>query len=73
VIKESDEIIVPAKSYIVSILAVSDNKLIPVFIEPDISTYNIDPLKIEEKIAYRTKGIMIVHLYGQKAMYPDIQ
>jgi len=73
VMQEGDEIIVPANTYIASILAISDNKLIPVLIEPDINTYNIDPFLIEEKITKRTKGIMIVHLYGQNAMHPEIQ
>lgn len=71
--QEGDEIIVPANTYIASILAITDNKLVPVFIEPDINTYNIGPFKIEEKITERTKGIMIVHLYGQNAMHPKIQ
>lgn len=70
---QGDEIIVPANTYIASILAISDNRLKPVLVEPDISTYNIDPFKIEEKITDRTKGIMIVHLYGQNAMHPEIQ
>jgi hypothetical protein len=64
VMKEGDEIIVPANTYIASVLAISDNRLVPVLVEPDINTYNIDPSKIEEKITRRTKGIMIVHLYG---------
>ena len=71
--KEGDEIIVPANTFIASLLAISDNQLNPVLVEPDINTYNIDPYKIEEKITERTKGIMIVHLYGQNAMYPEIQ
>ncbi len=72
VIHEGDEIIVPANTYIASILAITDNRLIPVLVEPDLSTYNIDPYKIEEKITSKTKGIMIVHLYGQNAMHPEI-
>jgi len=71
--QEDDEIIVPANTYIASILAVSDNRLKTVLIEPDITTYNIDPYKIEEKITEHTSGIMIVHLYGQNAMHPEIQ
>ena len=71
--KEGDEIILPANTYIASVLAVSDNKLIPVLVEPDIDTFNINPFKIEEKITPRTKGIMIVHLYGQNAMHPEIK
>jgi dTDP-4-amino-4,6-dideoxygalactose transaminase len=72
IMKEGDEIIVPANTYIASILAISDNRLVPVLVEPDIATYNIDPYKIEEKITDRTKAIMIVHLYGQNAMHHEI-
>ncbi len=71
--KEGDEIIVPANTYIASILAITDNRLVPVLVEPDIKTYNIDPFRIEEKITSRTRAIMIVHLYGQNAMHPEIQ
>lgn len=60
-----DEIIVPSNTYIASILAISDNGLIPVLVEPEINTYNIDILKIEEKITPKTKGILIVHLQGR--------
>jgi dTDP-4-amino-4,6-dideoxygalactose transaminase len=70
--KEGDEIIVPANTYIASILAITDNRLVPVLVEPDPVTFNIDPFKIEEKISPKTKGIMIVHLYGQNAMHPEI-
>jgi dTDP-4-amino-4,6-dideoxygalactose transaminase len=73
VMKEGDEIIVPANTYIASILAITENRLIPVLVEPDINTYNLDPARIEEKITDRTRGIMIVHLYGQNAMHPEIQ
>ncbi len=73
VMHEGDEIIVPANTYIATILAITDNKLTPVLVEPNITTYNIDPFLIEEKITERTKGIMIVHLYGQNAMHPEIQ
>jgi dTDP-4-amino-4,6-dideoxygalactose transaminase len=72
IMAEGDEIIVPANTYIASILAITDNRLTPVPVEPDINTYNIDPLKIEEKITARTRGIMIVHLYGKNAMHPGI-
>lgn len=63
--KEGDEIIVPANTYIASILAITDNRLAPILVEPDINTYNIDIDLIEEKITERTKAIMVVHLYGQ--------
>ncbi|MEZ5105568.1 MAG: DegT/DnrJ/EryC1/StrS family aminotransferase [Draconibacterium sp.] len=70
---DGDEILVPANTFIASILAITDNQLTPVLVEPDLNTFNIDPLKIEEKITDRTKAIMIVHLYGQNAMHPEIQ
>lgn len=63
--KENDEIIIPANTYIASIWAVIHNNCKPVFVEPDIKTYNIDTSRIEEKITCRTKAIMPVHLYGQ--------
>lgn len=65
VMQKGDEILVPANTYIASILAISDNGLVAVLVEPDINTYNIDISKIEEKITSRTKGVMIVHLYGR--------
>lgn len=73
VMHEGDEIIVPANTYIASILAITDNRLIPVLVEPDLNTYNLNPFLIEEKITERTKGIMLVHLYGLNAMHPEIQ
>ena len=60
-----DEIIVPANTYIASILAISQNGCTPVLVEPDITTYTINPDLIEEKITPRTKAIMVVHLYGR--------
>ncbi len=65
IFKEKEEIIVPANTYIASILAITEERLIPVLVEPDLETYLIDPEKIEEKITERTKAIMVVHLYGQ--------
>jgi len=62
---EGDEVIVPANTYIASILAITDNGLKPVFVEPNLDSYNLDISKIEEKISSRTKAIMVVHLYGQ--------
>lgn len=62
-----DEIIVPANTYIASILSISENGLVPVLVEPDSITLEIDPDRIEEAITPRTKGIMIVHLYGRCA------
>jgi len=62
---EGSEVIVPSNTYIATILAIYNNGLIPVLVEPDIHTYNIDPQRIEEKITSRTKAIMVVHLYGK--------
>lgn len=67
IMNRGDEILVPSNTYIASILAISDNGLIPVLVEPDINNYNIDITKIEEKITSKTKGILIVHLYGRTA------
>ena len=65
IMKKGDEILVPSNTYIASILAVSDNGLVPVLVEPEINTYNIDIAKIEEKITPKTKGILVVHLQGR--------
>ena len=65
IFKEGDEIIVPANTYIASILAITECCLEPVFIEPNINTYNIDERLIEPKITSKTKAIMLVHLYGK--------
>lgn len=67
IIKDGDEIIVPANTYIATILAITENILKPVLVEPTLQTYNIDPERIEEKITYKTKAILVVHLYGQVA------
>lgn len=68
-----DEVIVPSNTYIASILAISANGAIPVLVEPNIQTYNIDPERIEKKITSRTKAIMVVHLYGQTCDMRPIQ
>jgi dTDP-4-amino-4,6-dideoxygalactose transaminase len=59
------EIIVPANTFIATILAVLQCNLVPVLVEPDINTYNIDPRKIEQAITVKTKAIIVVHLYGK--------
>lgn len=64
-IHEGDEIIVPSNTYIATALAVTYVGATPVFVEPDIRTFNIDPTGIEDKITDKTKAIMPVHLYGQ--------
>lgn len=65
--KPGDEVIVPANTYIASILAITENGLKPVLVEPDIRTYQIDDRLIERAITAKTKSILIVHLYGQCA------
>ncbi|MFA6143775.1 MAG: DegT/DnrJ/EryC1/StrS family aminotransferase [Sulfuricurvum sp.] len=62
---KDSEILVPANTYIATILAIVRNGFNPVLVEPDIKTYNIDPNKIEEKITSKTKAIIVVHLYGK--------
>ena len=64
IFREGDEILVPANTFIATILAITENRLKPVFVEPDLNTYNIDVNLLEEKITNRTKAIMVVHLYG---------
>jgi dTDP-4-amino-4,6-dideoxygalactose transaminase len=70
VMKDGDEVIVPANTFIATILAITDNNLIPVLVEPDINTFQIDDRLIEQAITSRTRAIMIVHLYGRCA-YTD--
>lgn len=65
VMHKGDEVIVPSNTYIASILAISENGLIPVLVEPDISTFNLEPKLIEQAITEKTKAILTVHLYGQ--------
>ena len=69
---KGDEIIVPANTFIASMLAISQNGCVPVLVEPDINTYNINPDLIEEKITAKTKAIMVVHLYGQAVQMEKI-
>ncbi len=64
-INTNGEVVVPINTYIASILAITDNNLIPVFVEPDPETLQIDDNRIEEVISDKTKAIMIVHLYGR--------
>ena len=63
--KEGDEVIVPANTYIASILAITDNRLKPVLVEPDMTTYNLDLKLVERHVTPRTRAIMVVHLYGR--------
>ena len=65
-IKDGDEVIVPANTYIASVIGITENGAIPVYVEPD-EYYNIDADKIEEAITDKTKAILVVHLFGQAA------
>ena len=71
--QEGDEVIVPANTFIATILAITDNRLRPVFVEPDINSYNLDISLIEKHITTRTKAIMVVHLYGQTCWSKDLE
>ncbi len=66
--QKGDEVIVPANTYIASVLAISDNGLVPVLVEPNNDTYNLDSNKIEAAITSKTKAILTVHLYGQNSI-----
>ncbi|NLE33982.1 MAG: DegT/DnrJ/EryC1/StrS family aminotransferase [Bacteroidales bacterium] len=71
--KEGDEVIVPANTYIASILAITDNRLKPVLVEPAMTTYNLDLAKVEEHITPRTRAIMVVHLYGRACWSEELE
>jgi dTDP-4-amino-4,6-dideoxygalactose transaminase len=73
VMKEGDEVIVPANTYIASILAITDNRLKPVLVEPEIHTYNLDISLIEQHITQKTRAIMVVHLYGQVCWNEELE
>ncbi len=67
------EVLVPAHTYIASILGITNAGLTPVMVEPDLSTYNIDPQAIEQHITERTKAILLVHLYGKSCNMEPIR
>jgi len=69
---QGDEIIVPANTFIATVLAISDNGCTPVLVEPNINSYNINPDLIERSITPKTKAIMVVHLYGQAVQMEKI-
>lgn len=71
-LNDGDEVIVPANTYIASVLAITENNLKPILVEPDEETYNLSPTLIEKAITSRTKAILAVHLYGQLANMPVI-
>lgn len=71
--KEGDEILVPANTYIASILAITENRLKPVLIDPDVYTYNLDADLLQERITPRTRAVLVVHLYGQVGYSEKLQ
>lgn len=71
-LKQGDEVIVPSNTFIATLLAITANNLIPVLVEPNLESYNIDPEKIKAAITNKTKVILPVHLYGQLADMPAI-
>lgn len=71
-LKEGDEVIVPANTYIASILAITENRLIPILVEPDEASFNLCPQKAEAAITPKTRVILAVHLYGQLADMPAL-
>lgn len=70
VLHDGDEVIVPANTYIASILAITENHLTPVLVEPRLDTLEIDDTRIEQALTPRTRALMLVHLYGRSA-YTD--
>lgn len=71
--REGDEVIVPANTYIATILAVTDNRLKPVLVEPDIDTYNLNNSLVEKYITPHTRAIIVVHLYGQVCWSEELE
>ena len=71
-LKSGDEVIVPSNTYIASILAISQTGLVPVLVEPNVSTFNIEADQIELAITAKTKAILVVHLYGRIAQMSSI-
>ena len=72
-LKEGDEVLVPANTFIASMLSITDNKLKAILVEPEITTFNLDGNLIEKAITPKTKAILLVHLYGQNAMTDKIK
>ena len=72
VMTAGDEVIVPANTYIATILAITENRLTPLLVEPDPKTFNLNPYLIEQHITKRTKAILTVHLYGQVSNMDEI-
>ncbi|WP_330115227.1 DegT/DnrJ/EryC1/StrS family aminotransferase [Pseudomonas sp. JS3066] len=71
-LKDGDEVIVPANTYIASVLAITENRLVPVLVEPDEHSYNLSPTKVRSAVTERTRAILPVHLYGRLADMPEL-
>lgn len=71
-LREGDEVIVPANTYIASVLAITENRLVPVFVEPDPVTFNLSAAGVRAALTEKTKAVIAVHLYGQLADMPGI-
>jgi dTDP-4-amino-4,6-dideoxygalactose transaminase len=71
-LKAGDEVLVPSNTYIASVLAISENDLVPVLVEPDLNTYNINPANFEKAMTSKTKAILPVHLYGRICAMKEI-
>ncbi|MGN5151056.1 DegT/DnrJ/EryC1/StrS family aminotransferase [Aeromonas enteropelogenes] len=71
-ISSCDEVIVQANTYIASVLAITENDLVPVLVEPHPGTYNLDPAAVQAAITPKTKAILPVHLYGQLSPMPEL-
>lgn len=71
-LKEGDEVLVPANTYIASILAITENKLCPVLVEPNPESFNINPSEVRKKITAKSRVILPVHLYGQISQMDEL-
>jgi len=71
-LKAGDEVIVQANTYIASVLAITENDLVPVLVEPDADTYNLDPVLVRAAVTHNTKAILPVHLYGRLSPMPEL-
>lgn len=71
-LKEGDEVIVPANTYIASILSITENKLVPILVEPDAASFNLCPDKVKTALTSKTRAILPVHLYGRLADMPGL-
>lgn len=71
-LQAGDEVIVQANTYIASILAITENDLVPVLVEPDPVSFNLDPARVRAAITAKTKAMLPVHLYGQLSPMPEL-